>query len=105
MISKLFQPPCNVVVGLMFADVVHEERSDGAAVVRGGDGSIALLTSCIPDLCFDGLGINLDGPCGELNPNGGLGVKIELVACETTQEIRFADTGVTNEDDWVEVSA
>jgi hypothetical protein len=45
----------------VLADVVDEEGSDGAAVVRRGDGSVSLLAGGIPDLGFDGLGVDLDG--------------------------------------------
>lgn len=33
MVAKLLQPPRDVLVGLMLADIVDEEGTDGAAVV------------------------------------------------------------------------
>lgn len=71
-VAQLLEPPGDVLVGLVLADVVDEERTDGAAVVRRGDGAVALLAGGIPDLGLDGLGVDLDGAGGELDADGGL---------------------------------
>lgn len=73
-VSQLLQPPVDIVVGLVLADVVDEEGTDGATVVGRGDGPVALLTSSIPDLCLDGLGVDLDRASRKLHADGGLGV-------------------------------
>lgn len=54
----------------MLADVVHEERPDSAPIVGRRDGPVALLAGRVPDLRLDGLGIDLDRPCRELDPDG-----------------------------------
>lgn len=84
-VSELLKPSCDVLVGLVLADVVYKKGTDGATVVCGGDGAIALLASRVPDLCLDRLGINLDRPGSKLDADGRLGVQVELVAGESTQ--------------------
>jgi len=74
MIAQLLQPPRHILVCLRLADVVHEEGSDCATVVRRGDGTVALLAGGIPDLCFDCLGVHLDAAGRELDTNGRLAV-------------------------------
>ena len=39
----------------------------------------------------------LDGPGGKLDPNGGLGLQVELIPCEPGQQIGLANSGVTNQ--------
>ncbi len=99
MITEFLQPPRYIVVCLMLADIVDKERTNGTSVVRGSDGSIALLSCCVPNLCFDRFRVNLDGSRGKFDTDGRLGVEVELVSCESTQKIRFANTGVTDKHD------
>jgi hypothetical protein len=99
MVAKLLEPPGDVLIGLVLADVVDEEGADGTAVVGGGDGAVALLASCIPDLGLDGLGVDLDRPRGKLNADGGLGVDVELVSCETAEQVGFTDARISDQDD------
>lgn len=96
-VPQLLQPPVDIVVSLVLADVVDEEGTDGATVVGRGDGPVALLTSSIPDLCLDGLGVDLDRASRELHADGGLGVQVELVAGEPTQQVGFTDTRVSDQ--------
>lgn len=69
----------------MLADIVDEQRSDGASVVGRCNGSVSLLPSGIPDLCLDCLCVYLDGAGCKLDTDRGLGVEVELIAGETTQ--------------------
>lgn len=50
MISQFLKPSGHIVVRLMLADIVHEERTDCASVVCGCDCSVAFLSGGIPDL-------------------------------------------------------
>lgn len=59
-IPQFLQPTVDIVVSLVLADIVDEEGADSATVVSGGNGTVSLLTSGIPDLCLDGLRVNLD---------------------------------------------
>lgn len=43
-ITEFLEPSGHVDVRGVLGDVVHEERTDGSAVVGGGDGSVAFLT-------------------------------------------------------------
>ena len=92
MVAQLLQPPCDVLVGLVLADVVDKQRSHGAAVVGRCDGAVSLLTGCVPNLCLDRLGVYLDGAGSELDADGRLGVEVELVAGESAQQVGFTDT-------------
>lgn len=96
-VTQLLQPPVDIVVGLVLADIVDEEGTDGATVVGRGDGPVALLTSSIPNLCLDGLRVDLDRTSRKLHADGGLGVQVELVAGETTQQVGFTDTRVSDQ--------
>jgi hypothetical protein len=57
-VSEFLKPSRYVVVGLVFADVVDEQCANSTSVVCGCDGSIALLTCCVPDLRLDGLAVD-----------------------------------------------
>lgn len=74
MVPQLLQPPRDVLEREALADVVDEERTDGAPVVGRSDGAVPLLTRSIPNLSLDRLVVDLDGPCGELDADGRLGV-------------------------------
>ena len=47
-IPKLLKPSRDVLVSLVLADIVDEERTDSPSVVGRGDGAISLLTGSIP---------------------------------------------------------
>lgn len=85
MIPQLLQPPCHILVGLVLADIVDEQRSDGSSVVCGCDGSVSLLPSSIPDLRLDRLRIYLDRAGREFDADRRLGVEVEFIPGETTQ--------------------
>lgn len=97
MVAEFLQPPVDVVVGLVLADIVDKEGPDGTTVVGGGDGAITLLTGGIPDLRLDRLGVDLDGTGGEFDTDGRLGVQVELIASETTQQVGLSDARVSNQ--------
>lgn len=97
-VAKLLQPPSHILVRLVLADVIDEERPDSAPVVGRCDGAVSLLASRVPNLRLDGLRVDLNRPCGELDADGRLGVKVELVAGESTQKVGFTDARVSDED-------
>lgn len=66
MVPQLLQPPHNILVRLVLADIVDKECPYRASVICGCDGSISFLTRCIPNLGFDGLRIDLNGAGREL---------------------------------------
>lgn len=70
MIPQLLQPPRHILIRLVLADIVDEERAHRAAVVRRCDGPVALLPRRVPDLRLDRLGVDLDGPRSELDADG-----------------------------------
>jgi len=98
MVAELFQPACDVLVGLVLGDVVDEKCADSATVVGAGDCAVALLAGGIPDLGFDGLVVDLDAAGGKLDTDGGLAVEVEFVAGETREKVGFTNTGISNED-------
>ena len=91
MVPELFQPPRDVLVCLVLADVVDEECSNSATVVGRCDGAVSLLTRRIPNLRLDGFGVHLDRPCSKFDTDGRLRVEIELVAGESAQKVGFTD--------------
>jgi hypothetical protein len=98
-VPQLLQPPCHILVRLVFADIVDEQSSHRSSVVGRCDGSISLLSGSIPDLRLDRLRIYLDRSGCELYTDGRLRVEVELIAGETTQEIGFTNTGVSDQYD------
>lgn len=54
-IPQLFQPPSDILICLVFRDIVDKQRSDGAAIIGRCDGAIAFLAGGVPNLRFDGL--------------------------------------------------
>ncbi len=106
--SQLLQPSRHVLVRLVLADVVDEQRTDSAPVVGRRDGAVPLLAGRVPDLGLDGLRVDLDGACRELDADGRLGVEVELVAREPAQQVRLSDARVSDKDDclcWARAAA
>ena len=99
MVSQFLQPSCDVFVCLVLADIVDKQSPHGTSVVGGCDGAISLLPSSIPNLRLDRLRIYLDRPSSELYTNGGLGVEVELIACESTQKVGFTNARVSDQYD------
>jgi len=97
MIPQLLQPPRHVLVRLVLADVIDEQGANSATVVGRGDGAIPFLTRSVPNLCLDGLGVDLDRPRGELDADCGLGIEVELVARESAEQVGLSDAGVTDQ--------
>ena len=97
-VAQLLQPSHHVLVRLDLADVVDQQSADGAPVVGGCDGPVALLPGRVPDLGLDRLRIDLDRAGGELDADGRLRVKVELVPRESAQQVRFADSRIADKD-------
>ena len=100
MIPQLFQPPLHILVRLVLADIIHQQCAHGTAVICAGDGAVAFLARRVPDLGFDGLGIDLDGAGCEFDADGGFGVKVEFVASESGEQVGFPDAGVSDKDNY-----
>jgi hypothetical protein len=87
MVAQLLQPPCDVLICLVLADVVDKQRSHSAPVVGRGNGAVSLLACGIPDLSFDGLRVDLNRPRSEFDADCRLGIEVELVAGESAQQV------------------
>ena len=98
MISQLFQPSGDILVCLMLADIVNKEGTNCASVISRRDRPVTLLSSGVPYLRFDGLGVDLNGSCSELYTDRRLRIEVELVTSESTQQIGFSNSGVTDQD-------
>lgn len=98
MIPQLLQPPRDIFVGNRLGDIVNKEGTNSSAIVCASNGTVALLAGRIPNLSLNGLVVDLNGTSGELNADGGLGVKVELVARESRKKVRFTDARVANQD-------
>lgn len=96
-VAELLQPPRHVLVCLVLADVVDEQGADSATVVCRRDGPVPLLARRVPNLCLDGFGIHLDGPRGELDADGRLGVEVEFIAREPAQQVGLANARVSDQ--------
>lgn len=95
-IAQLAQPLLGVLVRDVLGNVVDEESTDGAAIVRARDRPVALLAGRVPDLSLYGFAVHLDAPRGELDTDRRLALQIELIARETREEIRLAHARVSD---------
>jgi hypothetical protein len=83
----------------MLADIVDEKSTNGTSIVSGSNGAVSLLSSGIPNLGLDRLGVDLNGSSGELDTDGRLGVQVELVTGESTEKVGLSDSRVSDQDD------
>ena len=69
--AKLGQPALNVLKTLLLGNVVNEQGPRRTSVVRGGDCSVSVLPSSIPNLSFNDVS-GLSGDCArrEFNTDG-----------------------------------
>lgn len=72
MVPQLFQPPSNIFICLVFADIIHQQSTDRSSIVCGCDCSVSLLASRIPNLRFDSFRVYLNAPGCELDTDRGL---------------------------------
>lgn len=99
MVPQLLQPSRNILVSLVFANIVDQKSTHGASIVGRCDCAISFLTCRVPDLCLNCLRIYLDAPGRKLNANSGLRIEIEFIARESTQEVGFTNSRVSDQDD------
>lgn len=69
---ELMEPAFDTVEGAPATDIIDEEGTDGTSVIRGGDGSEALLAGGVPYLGLYLLGVNFHHLSLELNSDSGL---------------------------------
>lgn len=84
--SQLCKPTGNVVKSLFLGNVVDEEGTRSSPVVGGSDGSVPVLASSVPNLRLDHVSsLRSDRPRGELDPDSGPRLQIELILAEASQ--------------------
>ena len=93
-VTQLLEPLRRVFVRFVLRHVVHQQRADGAPVVRAGDGPVPLLPRGVPDLRLDGLALHFQRPRRELHADGALGLERKLVPRETGEKVGLADAAV-----------
>lgn len=91
MLPQLVQPSPDVHERLLLADIVYEQGTNGTTIVGRSDGAVALLTSSVPDLCLDGLRVDLNASCGKFYADRGLGVEVEFVARKAAEQVGFTN--------------
>lgn len=64
------KPVFNILERLSVGDIVDENDTMGALVIRSGDGFKSLLSSSVPDLKFDGVSSSFEGSDFEINSDG-----------------------------------
>ena len=73
-------------------------KGTGAATCNGfGDVHAVILLTRVPNLSLDYLAVMLNAAGRKFDTNGRLRVKVKLIACETAEQIGFANTRVTND--------
>jgi hypothetical protein len=81
----------------LIGHVVNQEDAHRATVVGSRDGSETFLTSCVPDLQFHSLSVQLDCANLEVNTDGCNEGRGERVLAEAQQTARFAHTGIPDQ--------
>jgi hypothetical protein len=99
-IAQLGEPSIYILKRLLLRDVVHQQRADGAAVVRRRDRTIALLARSVPDLRLDRFRFARHRARRKLDANRRLALHVEFVARESRQKVRLADATITNQNNY-----
>jgi len=95
---NLVQPLLYIVEGFLVGDIVHDDNSVGAAVIRRCNGTESFLSGGIPDLELDRLSVQFDRSNLKVNTNGGnVGFGVSVVR-ESKEQTRFTDAGVSNKE-------
>lgn len=71
----------------------------GSRNVIAGSGRGGWERTCIPYLGFYGFSLDGDGSGGKLNADGGLGVQVNLISCESEQQITLSNSTISDEHD------
>lgn len=98
-VLDVFDPATDTAESFLAGQVENHEGGCGGSVIRAGDGAEFLLTGSIPNLQFDYFVVDGDTFGPVLNPNGVLVVRIEIAVNKATDQTRFADAGVTDENE------
>lgn len=102
---NLVQPLLYIVEGFLIGDIVDNDNSVGAAIVRRCNGAESFLSGCIPDLELDRLSVQLDRSNFEVNANGGnVGFGVGVVR-ESKEQTRLTDAGVSNKEQLEQIIA
>jgi len=102
---NLVQPLFNIVEGFLVGNIIDDDNSVSAAVVRRCNGAESFLSGCVPDLELDRLSVQLDRSNFEVDTdrrNVGFGVS---VIRESKEQTRFTDTGVSNKEQLEQIIA
>ena len=92
----------DIFEGLWLREVIDNDSSNGSSIVGIGNGSESLLSSCVPNLIFDGFVFEMNGLGGELDPNGGFRIHGKGVLNKAGEEISLSNARVSNHDYFVE---
>jgi len=99
------QPLLYIVEGFLVGDIVDDDNSVGAAVIRRCNGAESFLSSSIPDLELDCLSVQFDRSNLKVNTNGGnVGFGVSVVR-ESKEQTRFTDAGVSNKEQLEQIIA
>mmetsp|Transcript_1403 Transcript_1403/g.2447 ORF Transcript_1403/g.2447 Transcript_1403/m.2447 type:complete len:228 (+) Transcript_1403:759-1442(+) len=94
-LACILEPRRQALEGLPPCDVVHEQRTGGAAIVRPCDGAKGLLSRGVPNLQLDGLGVDLHHFRPEFHANGQIVHGLETSVRELQQETALSHAHVT----------
>ena len=95
----LAEPVRHIVKRGPRSNVVDNDDAICPSVVRRGDGLEPLHPCRVPHHEFHNLAIDFDGAEPKVNPDRGDEGAGETVVRESQQQARFADTGVSNQDE------
>ena len=100
---KFVKPSSNAIKRLMPTDIIYKKSSNCAPVVCRCNGPEPLLTSCVPDLCFDFLPIDIHFLSLELYSYSWFRIGVKLVPCKSREQIWLPNSQITNQNNFKKV--
>ena len=93
------EPVFNMRKGFFPGNIIHEQGTDGTAVVGASDGSEILLTSCVPDLKLNILFLDRDCFSTELYSNSYIMSCAGFTLNKLEDDTRLADSSIADDDE------
>lgn len=100
---NFLEPLFDIVERFLICAVIDNNDSVRSAIVRTGNGPKSLLTSSVPDLQLYRLSVEIDGSDFEVHSDRTDVALCVCIICESEQQARLSDTGVSNEQKFEQV--
>jgi hypothetical protein len=100
-VFKLFDPFFQIFEGSWSGNIIDQKGTVGTPIICTCHRPVPLLASSVPDLYFDWFVIDHDRLGSKLHSNRRLWLEVELVFCESRDNVRLSNSWVANKDNFV----